>query len=193
MTTTAVRGMTVDEFFEWCDKDDSRWELIRGVPVAMAPPTQTHGRLVARLSRIVDEALDAMPSCWVVAASGIRPLDRDDSYYEADLAVSCTPTGPGAVDMANPVFVAEVLSPSIESKHRRHKLPDYRRLATVREVLLVDQDSLYCELHRRLDGDRWLTDILRGPDARLRLESVAVDIALSDLYAGVPLDDAESG
>ena len=193
MATKAVKRMTVEEFFDWSAKDDRRWELIRGVPVAMAPATQAHGRLVARLSRLVDETLDTKPNCWVIAGAGIRLHERSDSYYEADLAVSCTPVASGELDMVDPILIAEVLSPSTESKDRRQKLPDYRGLAAMREILLVHQDWLFCEIHRRLNDDRWLTDILRSPDARLRLESIGLDIPLSDLYAGVPLDDAEDG
>jgi hypothetical protein len=41
--------MTVDEFLDWEDGTDTRYELIGGVVLAMAPPAPAHGRLSANL------------------------------------------------------------------------------------------------------------------------------------------------
>jgi hypothetical protein len=45
-------------------------------------------------------------------------------------------------------------------------------------------------LHRR-SGAQWITDILRGADARLALTSVGIEIPLAELYDGIALPDAE--
>ena len=41
MSEPALRRMTVDEFLDWEDGTDTRYELIAGVVVAMAPPAAT--------------------------------------------------------------------------------------------------------------------------------------------------------
>jgi Uma2 family endonuclease len=185
--------MTVEEFFDWCPNDDSRWELIDGRPVAMAPAGGAHQVLWGNLAYRFAQALDSRRNCSVRIGGGILPPERADSYYEADLAVSCTPPDRGDRGaVKDPVLIAEILSPSTEGTDRRRKLPDYRSIPGVREILLIAQDGHYAEVHRRLDGDRWLTDLVRGPEARLRLESIGLDVALADIYAGVPLDEAES-
>jgi Uma2 family endonuclease len=193
MGATAARPMTVDEFFDWCADDAIRWELIDGRPIAMAPTTRAHGRLLLRLSALVDRACGERPPCAGETEAGIRLPDRDDLYFQADIAVACTPPSPGERGIRDPVLIIEILSPSTAARDRRRKLPDYRSIPTVQEILLVDQEAVYAEVHRRLEADRWLTDLLRGPDARLRLESIGLDIALADIYAGVPLDEAEGG
>src|SRR5438132_7477230 len=38
MSEPAIRGMTVDEFLRWEDGTDTRYELVGGFVVAMAPP-----------------------------------------------------------------------------------------------------------------------------------------------------------
>jgi len=50
MAEAAAHGMTLDEFLEWDDGTDRRYELDRGVPVAMAPPSDRHGRIAANVS-----------------------------------------------------------------------------------------------------------------------------------------------
>jgi Uma2 family endonuclease len=191
MGQTAAKRMTVDEFLAWCPADERRWELVDGRPTAMAPSTRAHGRLLSRLARFIDQVCDNLRPCASEVEAGIRIPDRDDAYYEADIAVSCTPPEPGERGMTDPVFIVEILSSSTMATDRRHKLPDYRSIPSVREILLVDQGALYAEVHRRLEGDRWLVDLVQGPEARLRLESIGLDVALADIYAGVPLDEAE--
>jgi Uma2 family endonuclease len=191
MGKTAAKRMTVEEFFDWAPKDDTRWELIDGRPVAMAPASQVHGQIVARLARRIGEALDTRPGCRIVINSGIQPQDKNDNFFEADLAVACTPVQRGERAMDDPVLLVEVLSPSTEATDRLRKLPDYRAIPSVREIVFLQQDAVYAEVHRRLEGGVWLTDLVLGRDARLRLESIGLDVALADVYVGVPLDEAE--
>ena len=57
--------MTLDEFLRWEDGSDTRYELIDGFPVAMAPPARAHGLLCARLAVAIDAALRARRPCEV--------------------------------------------------------------------------------------------------------------------------------
>ncbi|MCY0985506.1 Uma2 family endonuclease [Nannocystis sp. ILAH1] len=112
------------------------------------------------------------------------------SYYQADLLVTCEPSRPGDRAVAAPLFVCEVLSESTELFDRRCKVPEYRAIASVREVLLVDSERMFVELHRRLDERRWLTEILPRPHDELALETAGVKLALVDLYEDVALPAA---
>ncbi len=56
----------------------------------------------------------------------------------------------------------------------------------------MDQHQVYCEVHRRLDDGRWLTDLLRQADARLRLESIGFDQPLSAIYANVSFEEQDA-
>lgn len=42
MAEPAIRRMTLEEFLSWDDGTDTRYELIDGFPVAMAPPAEAH-------------------------------------------------------------------------------------------------------------------------------------------------------
>ncbi len=87
MATAAPKRMTLAEFLEWDDGTDTRYELVRGHVVAMAPARARHGRIVGNLARHLGNHLK--PPCGVYTEAGIVPAERDDSYYKADLAVSC--------------------------------------------------------------------------------------------------------
>jgi Uma2 family endonuclease len=70
-------------------------------------------------------------------------------------------------------------------------LPVYRQIETVQEVLLIDSDGLYAELHRRA-GDQWVAEILRGADAVLSLTSAGLEVRLGELYDGIALAEPKT-
>ena len=187
MPLPALAPLSVDEFLDWDSGDDRRYELIDGVPFAMAAPARAHQILAASFARRLGEALDERPPCTVGVEAAIAVVGRDDTCHVADLAVTCKPHEPGEQLTPEPVVIVEILSPSTENRDRKVKLPDYRAIPSVQEVVLLDSQQLYCEVHRRIDGGGWLTELLRDPEARLRIKSVGLDQPLSALYALVGL------
>lgn len=190
MSTPALRAMSVDEFLDWECGDDLRYELRDGMVVAMAPTKPPHQILAARLARYLDQALDEKPSCSVRAEAAVVAIDRDGVVHTADLAVTCREHEASQRHTPDPVVIVEILSPSTESHDRRVKLPDYRLIPSVEEIVLIAQDQLYCEVHRRFDRDRWQTDLLRTGDAELKLASIDFAQPLSALYRKVAFETA---
>jgi len=172
--------MSLAEFLEWDDGTDTRYELSGGRLLAMAPPSEAHGVVVMNLGRQIGNRLK--PPCRVVAEAGILVPGRKDTWYQADLAVTCAPPTRGARHVTDPVLVVEVLSPTAPHD-RGTKLVDYREIASVREILLVASDSRRVELWRR-EGARWIVETLIG-DAGLRLEAIEADLPLSAIYENV--------
>jgi Uma2 family endonuclease len=187
MAKPAVKPLSLAEFLDWDSGDDRRYELVDGVPVAMAPPSAAHSILMANLGHRLAGVLESRPPCTVRAEVGIVPRDRPDTCHQADLAVTCRPHEAGERLTPEPLVVVEVLSPSTEDNDRKVKLPDYRGLPSVAEVVLLDSQRMYCEVHRRLDEGRWLVDLLREPEAVLHLESIGFAQPLAVLYANVAL------
>jgi Uma2 family endonuclease len=155
--------------------------------VAMAPPARAHGMLCARLAGVLDAAPRSRRPCSVQTEAGIARPDRDDTYYVADLAVTCAPYRRGEQLVNDPILIVEILSPGTERHDRRTKLPVYRTIESVNEILLIDSESIYAEILRR-EGDRWITELVQGRDATLRLSSVDVRIAMAELYEGLDID-----
>lgn len=52
--------------------------------------------------------------------------------------------------------------------------------------MLIASDGLYAELHRRSRA-QWITEILRGAEARLALTTVGIEIRFADLYEAIAL------
>jgi Uma2 family endonuclease len=188
MAEPAFKKMTVADFLRWEDGTDTRYELVDGAIVAMAPPAPAHGFLAARLCARIEAALRSRSPCMVQIEAGITRPDRDDTCYIADLAVTCTPPLPGQQLLSEPVLVVEVLSPATAIYDRQTKVADYRRISSVQEILLIDSTSVFAEVLRRA-GDRWITEIVQGRTAALALASIDLEVSMSELYQGIDIPD----
>ncbi len=180
--------MTVDQFLAWTDDTDTRYELVAGEVVAMTPPSPAHSLIAGNLSREIGTRLQS--PCRVFMEAGVRLNGRDDTFYQADLAISCTPLRPGDNNVREPVVIIEVLSPSTASHDRGAKLPDYREVLSVREIVLVSSDMIKAEAwHRK--AEEWAVNDLKDQDAILRLDSVNVEVSLATIYEGVAFEPME--
>ena len=91
MAEPAPKRWTIDEFLAWDDGTDRRHELVGGSIVAMAPPSEAHGTIVANLTILIGSALQ--PPCRVVGEAGIVLPERDDTWYTRPISRSPAPAG----------------------------------------------------------------------------------------------------
>jgi Uma2 family endonuclease len=181
MARAADKLWTLEDFLAFDDGTDTSYQLFEGRLVAMNPPLRGHGALVGRLSRVIGNQLQ--PPCEVFAEAGIVPVNRRNSWYKADLAVTCTPGDFRDQFIAEPVLVVEVLSPSTSTTDFNRKLPDYQQIPSLREVLLVSgTERLIRHWTRAAQG--W-SERRHRRGATLRLAGLPVTLALNELYDGV--------
>jgi Uma2 family endonuclease len=190
MSELAANRMSLAEFLRWDDGTDTRYELIDGVPVAMAPPAEAHRILAMRLGSRIEAALQTRRPYNAQIDPGVVRPDRADSYYIPDIAVTCQPNEAGRQAMVDPILIIEILSPRTERNDRRLKLPAYQKIASVREILLIDADSRHAEVYRR-ENDHWGIELVRGAAAMLFLASIGLRLSMSELYEGIALPAAD--
>ena len=92
-------------------------------------------------------------------------------------------------------MLVEILSPTTEAYHRGEKFNRYQMIDTFEEYVLISQKTPRVEVFRRQTDGAWLFTTMSGLDARVRLGSVQVDVALAEIYAGVefpPVEDSGS-
>lgn len=171
--------MDVETFLTWEDGTDTRYELIDGHPVAMAPPSEAHAVITANLARALGNALP--PGCRLAVESGIRSPSRPHrNYYQADIAVRC---GGKVGDGTMPCLVVEVLSDSTLDHDRGRKLQDYLLIETVREVLLVRSDERWVQLVSRVP-EGWLQRDFIG-DAAIAISTLGISVTLAEIYRDI--------
>ena len=146
---------TYAEWEEWT----GQWELIDGLPYAMAPmAVPKHQRIATALSAEFTVALKKCAKC--IAYQPIDYRISDDTILQPDMLVVCNEITKKYLDFP-PSLVVEVLSPSTALKDRHTKYYLYEQQG-VKYYLIVDIDQEFLEVYELIDGQYQL--IQKGRD-----------------------------
>jgi Uma2 family endonuclease len=182
MGEAALKRITVDEFLNWDGDPNRRYELVAGVIVAMTPPHPAHGAIVTKTGAALTNGLKA--PCQAISEAGIRFSWRSDAYYQADLAVTCTPLTKGDWAVPNPIVIVEVFSPSTMAHDKAVKLIDYRHIPSVKAILFIASEEKRVELWRR-GTDLWTVVELEAGGIIPLSDVIGFDIPVEALYDGL--------
>ncbi len=149
---------TPDEYFAIEEHAEYRSEYFDGEIFAMAGGTANHNRITVALSRILDEAFEKDGTCEVFSENIRLQIQPNRRYTYPDIMIVC-----GKPDfvknrndtMTNPKVIIEVLSDSTEAYDRGRKFAEYRKLATLCEYVLIEQNQTHIESFVKEDNGTW--------------------------------------
>ena len=190
MSAIPIARVTPEEYLAADRAAAFRSEYVDGEVFAMSGGSRTHSRLISRLSRELENALEDRPCNVNVTELRLKIAPQGDYFYP-DITVNCedNPADPPDI-LTNPVLIAEVLSPSTERWDRTGKFAKYRSLPALREYVLISQDEMRVEWYTRNDSGDWIYRETNGPEGVCHLELLNVTIPLAALYKKITLDPA---
>jgi len=152
------QSYTYADYCAW--NDDKRWELIEGVPYAMAPgPSQEHQSISRDLFGQLYNFLKGKPCKLFSAPFDVRlnAETDDDTVVQPDILVVCDASKlDGKSCVGAPDFIVEITSPSSLRLDRLIKLLQYQR-AGVREYWIVEPESKSVSVHLLENGKYTIT------------------------------------
>ena len=161
-----------------------RHEYVAGEVFAMAGASKVHGTLALNAAIVLRQHLRGNPCRVWVADMKVR-VKADSAYYYPDVVATCDATdlSPEAPKdyVEAPKLVLEVLSDSTESVDRREKLLSYRRLPSLEEYVLIDQNKPWVEVYRHTPAG-WVQEVYEAGDV-VRFVSIDLAVPLEELYA----------
>ena len=83
-------------------------------------------------------------------------------------------------------MIIEISFLESESRDRNEKRKEYQAIPSLREYLVVAQDSAVIVRWIK-QGDKWKQDGAVGIEASIELPSVSVTLSLADIHEGVDL------
>ena len=132
---------TYTDYITW--DDDIRYELIDGIPYAMASPSQFHQLALSELHAQFRDFLKNKP-CYVFSASAdvrLSVSDLGDDVFQPDLYVTCDFSKMDGQSLRGaPDLAIEILSPSTADRDRKEKYSKYLA-AKVPEYWIIDLTS----------------------------------------------------
>ncbi len=128
--------------------------------------------------------------------SDMKIYTGQEIFYYPDITVVCGQPlyhEPANTVLTNPVLLAEVLSPSTESKDRGEKFLRYQQVETLMSYLLVSQDAPRVEQFTRRENGHWEYEAAMGLDGILTIPALSVTLTLADIYDLIDFDTQEAG
>jgi Uma2 family endonuclease len=188
MSAALHEPMTLAGFLAWEERQDLRFEFDGFRPLAMMGGTVAHDQITFNLRKALDASLTGKP-CRPYGPNLKVIVDGRARYPAA--VVACRPLAPDATVIDDPVVVFGVLGDGTSKTDLIDKNREYRATPSIlRYVILHQTHRAAIGFVRR--GEDWLSEIVVGGAARLRLPEIDVEVSLDELYAGVGLpDDAE--
>lgn len=177
------KPMTVDEFIPWAmAQPRGRFELVNGEVVVMSSErlghTQTKGLVFIALWNAIAKS---GCGCWAIPDGATVRID-EHTAYEPDAMVYCGPKLPSeSIEVATPVIVVEVASPSSRSTDAGAKFHGYFSLPSVVHYLIVDPERRAVVHHRRgADGQIVSAALTEGT---LVLDPPGLDVPISEMLS----------
>ena len=180
--------MSVQEFLAWDRNDEQTWQLVDGVPQAMAPASRTHGTLQGELGSLIRNHLrDRGSACTLVVTPGVvPPVQSSHNMRVPDLAVTCSDYEAEEAAISDPVLIVEILSPSNQAETWANVWA-YATIPSVREIVVLRTVSIGAELLRRSADGTWPSEPESLTEGELPLDSIGLRVSLVELYRGTRL------
>ena len=188
------KRMTVEEFFRWHERQEGKYELVDGRPVlkrgvgpkGMVGGTVRHARIGMNVGYALRSRLRSSGCQPLGPDIGVRTSDTQLRY--PDVVVDCGTADQTNMDLDDPRVIVEVLSPSTSFIDQTYKLEEYKSVASIHHILLVEQRRPRVQLFTRTDEGSGFENF-EGLEASIPLTALGIELLLIDVYEGIRFDD----
>jgi len=153
---------TIKDYERW----EGDWELVEGIPYALASPSLTHQRILVILSMLIElqleEQQEECKDCIVTIDTDY--IISENTVFRPDLAVVCSNKDEKITK--TPILIVEVVSPASRKMDEEIK-PIYYSKEGVKYYLLIYPDRKVA-VFKTLEGEKYKTEPVKG---RLKIET----------------------
>ena len=184
MLAQPIPYMSEEEYLEFERNSEIKHEYFDGEIFAMSGASEAHNLIVANVIITLGNQLKKKP-CRLYPSDMRLKIERTKLYTYPDVMVVCGDRkfGDKEKDMLlNPDVIIEVLSDSTENYDRGKKFEHYRRIASLKEYVLISQNIPKIERFLKTDHRRWILDETDDEHPEIILESVGCSLNHNEVY-----------
>lgn len=188
--STAARKLpiTAAEYLEGELRSEVRHEFVDGRVYAMAGASRKQNEICLDLASSLQAHLRGGPCRTYIEAVKVQIADDlGEAYYYPDVFVACEPGDDDSHVVHNPRLIIQVLSESTSRIDRSDKLINYKRIPTVEEIVLIEQDWPEILVFRR--SDKWRRNLYTQFGTIVPLESIDYAAPLASFYQSNPFPE----
>ncbi|MEB3249270.1 MAG: Uma2 family endonuclease [Merismopediaceae bacterium] len=180
-------AMTPEEYLEFERHSEIKHEYIDGEIYAMAGTNKAHNIISLNLALLLREKLRSSP-CQTFMADIKVATNHQKRFFYPDLVVTCDDNQDlTTYTVEFPKLIIEILSESTETFDRGRKFHYYRTIPSLQEYVLVSSQEYLVEVFRRTENDLWILQTYENLTDNVTLESLAVQLPLTEIYATLQL------
>jgi Uma2 family endonuclease len=184
--------LTIKEYILQEKESGQRYEYHDGEIFSLAGGSVSHGLLCGNIYAELRSQLREKGSPCKPTTSEIKlNIVDENSFVYPDAMVLCGELEKSENDensVTNPILVAEVLSKSTSDYDRGDKFYLYRQIPSLLEYVLIEQDRPQVEVFYKKPGtDLWRISRYEGLEATIQLQSVEIEIQMSELYFDIEM------
>lgn len=176
--------MTAAEYLDWEETQEQRHEFVAGEVFPTAGVEDWHVTVAGNVAMALRQHLRGGP-CQTYISDMRLQVEAANAYFYPDVMVTCD-----ALDhdsrrfKSHPVLLVEVLSDSTGHYDRGDKFAQYRRIASLREYVLVDIARRATDVYRKGADGLWVLHPFAGEESVV-FASVGLELPARDLFADV--------
>ncbi|MBC7608460.1 MAG: Uma2 family endonuclease [Polaromonas sp.] len=181
MSYALLKPLTEVDYLAEEERAKTKHEFVDGTIHAMAGASERHNTIAGNLF-VACHAARGGSACRPFMGDMRLRLEGGNVYYYPDVMVVCNLEDTDPMFKSLPCLLAEVTSPSTDGIDRREKMSAYLKIPTLREYLIISQDSPVVDLYQRHDMNQWHTTQL-GTDDSFTSVCLAMTLSVKTLYA----------
>jgi Uma2 family endonuclease len=187
MSTAPQRRLTEAEYLAIERQADTKSEFYDGEMFAMAGAKRNHNLIAGNIYREISEQL-RKGSCEAYVGDMRVKVAKTGLYTYPDIVVACGE--PKFLDdeddtLLNPTVLMEVLSESTANYVRTLKSRFYRTLPSLKQYVIVDQNTPLIEVYTRLPEGEWNFKEAIKLNQSIPLKSIDCKLSLAAVYEKV--------
>lgn len=189
---------SVQEYLDVERESTTRHEYTAGIVYAMAGGSEQHNLIMGNVYASLHGQLRRR-QCTIYPSDMKVAILSVPRYTYPDISVVCGQAQflDGKRDtLLNPTILIEVLSPSTEKQDRGPKFKQYWTIPSLREYILIDQESHRLERYARHPEKLgiFLFEVYTASDDEIILDAIGCTLLLIDVYEKVVFEseDAEA-
>ena len=174
--------LSVEDYLTGENDGTRRHEFVDGFVYAMAGASERHNFVTGDVFSVLNLALTS--ECRAFSGDmKLRVQDLEASrFYYPDVFVSCGPGDETQYFRSDAVLVIEVLSETTRRADRYEKFDAYKRLPSLAEYALIEQEFPQVEIFRRKHG--WRREVYQTGDI-VMLDSIHQSLTFEQIYRRV--------
>lgn len=180
----AEKLYTVEEYFDFCETHEGRYEFIDGEIIEMSGESTTANKIAGNIHFFFRVLLEDKP--FEMYQNAVKLMVQGDKKYRIPDFQIIHESGNKVKYATEPILIVEVLSDSTANVDRHIKLAEYSGISSLQYYLIIDQDNCFVELFVR-DGSRWYVEFYTELNESVKLPFFETQLPLSTIYKKIIL------